>query len=94
MRLSALDTQSRYILRELSMQTCIAGVMLLAMSAVGAQSWIELGRAGVRVFQFYGFIDCVRAAYHRETLGGVSLNRWDQAIAYIGCALLLHAIVH
>ena len=89
---TSLDLQSRRTVAEFSIQTGIGLALLIVVSLITSQTNLELGRATVRVFQFYSVIDCCRAAHRREAIGGPSLNLWDLALAYSGLAFLLHAI--
>ena len=92
--LGLLDDQSRHAVIEFSVQTSIGFASMFALFVAGAQSWTELGTAAVRVLTFYSAIDCERAAFRKQSPRASSLNLWDQAIAYSGCAFLLRAIVH
>ena len=88
-----LDIRSRQSIREFLIQAGIGAAIMLALFAAGSQTWRELGNSAVRVFAFYAVMDCIRAAHGRETLARGSLNRWDQAAAYIGFALLLDVVL-
>jgi hypothetical protein len=87
------DTQSRAIVREFLMQTIIGSALMMVLFVFRAQTLPELGHAAVRVFTFYSIIDCARASVKREPVWGASLNRWDQAAAYIFCATFLNLLL-
>ena len=83
-----LDIQSRHSLREFLIQLGIGLAVMLVLFAVSGQTWQDLAHSVVRVFTFYGAIDCLRASHRRDPIWGPSLNRWDQAAAYSFCAVL------
>ena len=87
-----LDIQSRRSLREFVVQFGLGLGIMVVLFAATAQTLVELAHAVVRVFTFYGIIDCLRAAHRRDRLGAPSLNRWDQAAAYCFFAVLVDAL--
>jgi hypothetical protein len=44
------------------------------------------------LFSFNSVFNACRATLRKEKLAGPYLNRWDEAMAFSGCAFLLRAI--
>lgn len=86
-----LDVKSRLSLREFLVQAGLGVLVMAVLFAASKQTLGELGHSAVRVFTFYGIIDCVRASHRRDPVWQGSLNRWDQAAAHSFCAILIDA---
>lgn len=81
------DDKSRQVVRELFIQVGFGLAVMIAVFAVGLQTGPQVGAAAVRVFTFYGLIDCCRASCRRQRIGGPGFNHWDRAAACNLCAV-------
>lgn len=87
------DAQSRLIVREFAIQTTVGLSLILMLTLLHHRPPAETAQIAVKVFAFYGVIQCVRALRGRDIVGGPSLNRWDQVAAYALCATLFDLLL-
>ena len=92
-RHGGLDPASR---RTLSGWLVRCGVLLLFAAlpwGLGVRSLHETGGTAALAFSLGGVVAMVRATCRGERIGGGSLNRWDEALAFNGPSLLLHLVL-
>ena len=87
-----LDDQSRRTIGEFVAHLCIACALLGGASLLGLRPWRATGQLLATLLSLYSLVTFFRAARSGERPGGASLNLWDEAVAFNGCAFLLHAL--
>ena len=93
MATTSLDSQSRRSVQEFLVQFCIGCAVVLGPCALGLRPLVGAGQLLVVMFSTLGFADFFLAMIRRQKMNGVSLNLFDEAIAFMGCSYLLHAII-
>ena len=84
--LQRLDGQSRVTIR----RTLLILVLILVWSAFLRAELPD--RGVVSIIRLAGAATALAALVLREPIGGPTLNRWDEAIAFIGLASLLRLL--
>jgi hypothetical protein len=90
---SSLDPRSRRVISEFALQFCVGLVLVALPCILGSRPWSGAAKLLALMFSLNGLVHFIRAICRGDRLGGPSLNLWDSAIAFNGCAWLLHAIM-
>src|ERR1700722_5503357 len=85
---ASLDGRSRRVIRGFALQLCIAFFLVLSPCILGMRSWDGAAQLLALIFSLNGLITFFTAASKRDRFLGPSLNLWDAAIAFDGCAAL------
>jgi hypothetical protein len=91
---ASLDDRSRRVIRGFALQLCVSSFLVLGPCIFGMRPWDGAAQLLALIFSLNGLIKFFIAASKRDRLFGPSLNLWDAAIAFNGCAALLHAVMH
>ena len=94
MLIVSLDRRSRQTIRNFFLQLGIGCVLVAGPSMLGLRQWTDSARLLALVFAVYSVCDVVRAVRSRDRLIAPSLNFWDEAVAFSGCAYLLRGIIN
>lgn len=82
------------MIRRFALQLCIAFFLVLGPCILGMRAWDGAAQLLALIFSLNGLITFFMAVSKRDRLFGPSLNLWDAAIAFNGCAALLRAVMH
>jgi hypothetical protein len=93
MAIATLDGQSRRSVQEFTIQFCIGCAVVLGPCLMGLRPWTGVGPMLALIFSLNSFVNFCRALLRKEPMNALSLNLWDEAIAFSGCSYLLRAIV-
>jgi hypothetical protein len=90
---TSLDSQSRRSIYEFTIQLFFGCTVVLAPCIIGLRPWAGAAQLLALIFSLNSVANFWRAILKAEKMGGPSLNRWDEAIAFTGCSYLIHAII-
>jgi hypothetical protein len=91
---ASLDDRSRRVMRGFALQLCIGFFVVLGPCILGMRPWDGAAQLLALIFSLNGLVAVLMAASRRDRLLGPSLNLWDVAIAFNGCAALFRAVMH
>jgi hypothetical protein len=91
---ASLDDRSRRVMRGFALQLCIGFFVVLGPCILGMRPWDGAAQLLALIFSLNGLVTLFMAASRRDRLLGPSLNLWDAAIAFNGCAALFRAVMH
>jgi hypothetical protein len=91
---ASLDDRSRRVIRGFALQLCFGFFLVLSLCILGMRPWDGAAQLLALIFSLNGLVTFFMAASKRDRFLGPSLNLWDAAIAFNGCAALLHAVMH
>jgi hypothetical protein len=91
---ASLDDRSRRVMRGFALQLCIGSFVVIGPCILGMRPWDGAAQLLALIFSLNGLVALFMAASRRDRLFGPSLNLWDAAIAFNGCAALLRAVMH
>ena len=90
--IASLDRQSRHAVSEFAVHFSIGCSVVIAPCMMGLRPWQGTISLLAILFSFNSVFNACRATLRKEKLAGPYLNRWDEAMAFSGCAFLLRAI--
>jgi hypothetical protein len=91
---ASLDDRSRRVMRGFALQLCIGFFVVLGPCILGMRPWDGAAQLLALIFSLNGLVTLFMAVSRRDRLLGPSLNLWDAAIAFNGCAALFRAVMH
>lgn len=89
----SLDSRSCRAISEFALQFCVGLAFVAVPCVLGLRPWSAAAKLLALIFSLNGMMHFFRAIRKGESMGGPSLNLWDSALAFNGCAWLLHAFM-
>ena len=90
---ASLDDRSCRVIRGFALQLGVGLLLVLGPCILGVRPWDGAAQLLALIFSLNGLITFFMAASRRDRFLGPSLNLWDAAIAFNGCAALFRAAV-